>query len=91
VFKSNKHFYAQVIDDTKGITIASVSDVEKGVKRTPKPLWQGPKSWVPSLESGLKAKKVKTIVFRSKRLYLSRPDQRVRGRGSRSWNSILRG
>jgi large subunit ribosomal protein L18 len=37
VFKSNKHFYAQVIDDTKGITIASVSDVEKG-QRTPKPL-----------------------------------------------------
>ena len=29
VFKSNNHLYAQVIDDTKGSTIASASSVEK--------------------------------------------------------------
>lgn len=30
VFRSNKHIYAQIIDDSKGITIAMVS--EKGMK-----------------------------------------------------------
>jgi len=28
VFRSNKHIYAQVIDDKKGVTIASVSEKE---------------------------------------------------------------
>ena len=29
VFRSNNHIYAQVIDDTKGITLASASTIEK--------------------------------------------------------------
>lgn len=29
VFRSNKHLYVQVIDDTKGVTITSSSDVAK--------------------------------------------------------------
>ena len=29
VFRSNNHIYAQVIDDTKGITLASASTLEK--------------------------------------------------------------
>ena len=29
VFRSNKHIYAQIIDDTKGITLCSASTVEK--------------------------------------------------------------
>ena len=34
VFRSNKHIYAQIIDDTKGITLCSASsrDTEAGVK-----------------------------------------------------------
>ena len=32
VFKSNNHIYAQLIDDTKGITLASSSSVEKSIK-----------------------------------------------------------
>ncbi len=28
VFRSNKHFYAQIIDDTKGITLCSASTIE---------------------------------------------------------------
>lgn len=32
VFKSNKHFYAQAIDDTKGVTIASVDGRKMGLK-----------------------------------------------------------
>lgn len=29
VFRSSKHIYAQIIDDTKGVTIASASTLEK--------------------------------------------------------------
>lgn len=32
VFKSSKHTYAQVIDDTAGHTLAAVSTVSKGVR-----------------------------------------------------------
>ena len=31
VFRSNNHIYAQVIDDTKGMTLASASSVEKDI------------------------------------------------------------
>ncbi len=35
VFKSSQHIYAQVIDDSKGVTLASESDlkIEKGTKK----------------------------------------------------------
>ena len=29
VFRSNNHIYAQLIDDTKGLTLASSSSIEK--------------------------------------------------------------
>jgi len=29
IFRSSKHMYAQIIDDTKGVTIASASTVDK--------------------------------------------------------------
>src|SRR5574344_587111 len=32
VYRSTKHIYAQVIDDVKGVTIASASSVDKGLK-----------------------------------------------------------
>ena len=32
VFRSNSHIYAQLIDDTKGLTLASSSSVEKSIK-----------------------------------------------------------
>ena len=32
VFRSNTHLYAQLIDDSKGITLASVSSVEQSIK-----------------------------------------------------------
>ena len=34
VFRSNNHIYAQVIDDTKGITLASASTVEKAFAKS---------------------------------------------------------
>ena len=32
VFKSNSHLYAQLIDDSRGSTLASSSSIEKGIK-----------------------------------------------------------
>ena len=32
VFRSNNHLYAQLIDDTNGITLASASSIEKSIK-----------------------------------------------------------
>ena len=32
VFRSNNHLYAQLIDDSKGITLASASSIEKTIK-----------------------------------------------------------
>ena len=34
VFRSVAHIYAQVIDDSKGVTLASASSTEKGVTET---------------------------------------------------------
>ncbi len=32
VFRSSKHIYAQIIDDTKGTTIAAASSLDEGIK-----------------------------------------------------------
>ena len=32
VFRSNNHLYAQLIDDVKGLTLASSSSIEKSIK-----------------------------------------------------------
>ncbi len=32
VFKSNLHIYAQLIDDTKGVTLVSAGSIEKSIK-----------------------------------------------------------
>ena len=34
VFKSNNYLYAQIINDQKGVTLASVSSLEKEFKKT---------------------------------------------------------
>ena len=34
VFRSSKHIYAQVIDDTKGLTLASASSIEKPMRES---------------------------------------------------------
>lgn len=36
VYRSNKNIYAQIIDDTKGVTLASASTLDKDVKGTTK-------------------------------------------------------
>ena len=37
IFKSHNHFYAQIIDDTQGITLVAASTLEKDVKDMLKP------------------------------------------------------
>ncbi len=36
VFRSNNHIYAQVIDDSKGVTLATASTLEKGLVKDQK-------------------------------------------------------
>jgi len=36
VFRSSKNIYAQVIDDTKGVTVASASSLEEGFRKDAK-------------------------------------------------------
>ncbi|MCX7654029.1 MAG: 50S ribosomal protein L18 [Fervidobacterium sp.] len=39
VFRSEKHIYAQIIDDTKGVTLVAASTVEKAVREKLKKTW----------------------------------------------------
>ena len=36
IFKSNYHIYAQIINDEKGVTLASASSLEKSIRREKK-------------------------------------------------------
>jgi large subunit ribosomal protein L18 len=59
VFKSNKYFYAQAIDDVKGATLAYADGAKLGVK----PNREGVKEVAKTLAAALKAKKVEQVVF----------------------------
>jgi len=62
VFKSNRHFYVQAIDDVTGATLCSVSDMEKdhlGAKITV----EGVKVLGKAMAERLKEKKLQTVVF----------------------------
>ncbi len=65
VFRSSKHIYAQVIDDTKGHTLAAISDLSpelkdelKGLKKTEKAFKVGKK-----LAEICKEKGIEKVVF----------------------------
>lgn len=55
VFRSNKHLYAQLIDDSKGVTLAAANDTE--VKKG------GPEEIGESLAKKAAAKGIKQAVF----------------------------
>jgi len=59
VFRSNKHFYAQAIDDTKGHTIAYSDGIKLGVKANK----DGAVVVAKDLGEKLKAQNVESIVF----------------------------
>ena len=59
VFRSNKHFYAQAIDDSKGHTLAYSDGVKLGVKSNK----DGAAVVAKDLGEKLKAAGIETIVF----------------------------
>ncbi len=59
VFKSNKYFYAQAIDDVKGVTLAYADGSKLGVK----PNKEGVKVVAKTLADALRAAKKESIVF----------------------------
>ncbi|MBS1707169.1 MAG: 50S ribosomal protein L18 [Armatimonadetes bacterium] len=61
VFKSQKHLYAQVIDDTKGHTLAAASTAEKGLAASDN--LEGAKKIGVELGKRAAAQGVKTVVF----------------------------
>ena len=91
VFRSDKNIYAQIIDDTSGRTLAAASTIDKDVKASIK---SGATSEAAAVvgklvaERGLAAN-VSTVVFRPRRLYLSRSRQGPGRRGSRSRPAVL--
>jgi len=65
VFKSGKHMYAQVIDDTTGTTLASASTVSKGLKAATaelKPI-EAAKKIGEAIADACKAKNITKVVF----------------------------
>jgi len=59
VFKSNKHFYAQAIDDISGVTLASADGRKMGLKAN----IEDAKKVAATMAEALKAKNIETIVF----------------------------
>jgi large subunit ribosomal protein L18 len=59
IFKSNKHVYAQAIDDVKGVTLASIDGRAMGLKANIKDA----KKVATEFASKLKKKKITTVVF----------------------------
>jgi len=62
VFKSGRHLYVQVIDDTKGHTLASVSNVEKDL-RSVKSTIAGGQQLGEAIAARLKDKRISQVVF----------------------------
>jgi len=59
VFKSNKHFYAQAIDDNAGITLASVDGNKLGLKVNQ----EDAKKIAAQMAKNLASKNIETVVF----------------------------
>lgn len=59
VFKSNKHFYAQVIDDIAGVTLVAVDGRKLGLKANQ----EDAKKVGAAMADALKAKNIETVVF----------------------------
>ncbi len=62
VFKSNRHLYAQVIDDATGVTIAYANNMEKDNKAIPSTV-EGAEKLGTLLGERLKEKNISTVVF----------------------------
>lgn len=73
VFRSNKQISAQIIDDTKGITLVEASSLDKDLKITNGGNVEAAKLVGKSIAEKAKKAKIKTVVFdRSGYLYHGR-------------------
>ena len=63
VFRSNKNIYAQLIDDEKGVTIASASTVENGAKVEKASNKAAAASVGEKIAAKAKDAKIETVVF----------------------------
>lgn len=63
VFKSAKHFYAQIIDDTQRKTLISASSVDKDLKKKKVKAKEIPVTVAKLLAERAKAKKIAAVVF----------------------------
>lgn len=59
IFKSNKHFYAQAIDDTTGTTLASADGRKLGLKVNQEDV----KKVAAEMAKNLASKNIETVVF----------------------------
>jgi large subunit ribosomal protein L18 len=59
VFKSNKYFYAQSINDTTGVTLAAADGRKLGLKSNQEDV----KKIAEEMAKNLKAKKIETVIF----------------------------
>ena len=62
VFRSGKHIYAQVIDDTQGVTLCSASSVEKAFEGSGSNK-EGARKVGSAVAERAKAKGIETVVF----------------------------
>ncbi len=75
VYRSTNHIYAQIIDDTKGVTIVSASTVEKSILPLLEGKTKSEQAFIvgEQLAKAAKKKGVKTVVFdRGGYLYIGR-------------------
>ncbi|ODN30355.1 50S ribosomal protein L18 [Fervidobacterium thailandense] len=65
VFRSEKHIYAQIIDDTKGITLAAASTTEKALREKLQKTWniEAAKEVGKLIAERALAKGIKEVVF----------------------------
>ena len=65
VYRSLNHIYVQIIDDTKGVTLASASTMEKAVKEKIADMTKTEAAKVVGLTAGERAKEkgIETVVF----------------------------
>lgn len=63
VFRSNKNIYAQIIDDSSGVTLVSASSIDKELKLENGSNIEAAKQVGTLLAERAKKKKIKTVVF----------------------------
>ena len=65
VYRSLNHIYVQIIDDTKGVTLASASTMEKAVKEKIADMTKTEAAKVVDMTAGERAKEkgIETVVF----------------------------